>query len=99
MAKGIKTVFGVRWIEVEFGQRDEGWALYTDKDRCVEATKKASQDGTYAGGYMGPERPLRMYEIPFDCLDEDMRKSLKKSGHAWTPNHWNPKFKDSGSAI
>lgn len=97
----IKTVFGVQWIEVEFGQRDEGWSLYVDKDKCIEGTKKASRDGAYegGGGYLGPERPLRMYEIPLDCLPEDVRSNLMKNGHAHTANRWQPKFKDSGTAI
>ena len=95
----MKVVFGVQWIEIEFGQRLEGWSLFTNAEECVERTKEASAKGPYPGGYIGPERPLRMYEIPFDSLDKETQKDLKKKGTAHTANNWQPKFKDSGTSI
>lgn len=97
----MKTVYGVRWIEVEFGQRPEGWKLYLDKDECAKDTQRGSKDGAYpgGGGYLGPERPLRMYEIPFDSLPEDVQERLGDSGSTWTENRWEPKFRDHGTSI
>lgn len=96
----MKTVFGVKWIEVEFGQRDEGWKLFADREKCIETTKKDSAEGCYSGGgYLGPVRPLEIYEIPYACLTKEMKASIKKSGMAWTPNNWNPKMTDSGTYI
>lgn len=98
-AKKMVTVFGTPWIEVEFGQRPEGWKLYKDRAKAIEDTHRASREGPYDGGYIGPERPLRLYEIPFDCLDDDTKAKLRKADTAFTSNYWTPKFKDSGTAI
>lgn len=98
----MKTVYGVQWIEVEFGQRYEGWSLYLDKEECIKETQRGSREGPYEGGYLGPERPLRMYEIPFDSLDKETQLRLKaksSKGQAHTGNSWQPKFKDSGTSI
>lgn len=97
----MKVVYGTQWIEVEFGQRDEGWKLYKDRQKAIDDTKRASAEGAYegGGGYMGPERPLRIYEIPVDCLEKETKADLKKHDSAWSSNHWKPKFKDSGTAI
>jgi hypothetical protein len=99
--KAMKTVFGVQWIEVEFGERDEGFLLHLDREASIKSAREASEKGAYAGGggYCGPERPIRVYEIPFDSLEKDLRAKLKKSGFALTDNHWKPKFKDSGTVI
>lgn len=46
------TVFGVPWIEVEFGQRPEGWKLYKDRAMAISDTRRASFEGPYEGGYL-----------------------------------------------
>jgi len=100
MAKNsMKVVYGVPWIEVEFGQRDEGWALFMDKKRCFKETKEAFDRGPYEGGYCGPERPLVAYEIPFDSLDAKLQKSIKKDGKVHTDNHWAPRFKGQAHSV
>jgi len=88
-------VYGVPWIEVEFGQRDEGWALFTNKEQCIKATIKASKDGPYSdgGGYLGPERPLRFYEIPAEGLEKEYADALAEKGTVHTANRWSPKYK------
>jgi hypothetical protein len=95
----MKVVYGTPWIEVEFGQRDEGWKVYKDRQAAIDDTRRASAEGAYEGGYIGPVRPLRVYEIPVDCLEKETKAALKKSGVAWTSNHWWPKFKDAGTAV
>lgn len=98
----MQVVYGVQWIEVEFGQRCEGWKVYLDKEKCIEDTQRGSQEGPYDGGYFGPARPLRMYEIPFECLDKKDQTNLKartSKGQVFTDKSWMPKFKDSGTAI
>lgn len=87
-------IYGVPWIEVEFGQRSEGWALFMDLKTCVRETQKASKRGAYegGGGYLGPERPLHCYEIPTEGLETEYAKSLKETGFAHTDNHWHPKY-------
>lgn len=91
----MKTVFGVEWIEVEFGQRPEGWKVFLDEEECAKSTLKSSSSGAYTGGggYFGPVRPLEMYEIPWACLEPETKKALKDSRVAWTSNRWSPKFK------
>lgn len=87
-------IYGVRWIEVDFGERDEGWALFVDLERCIKDTKKSSKAGPYedGGGYLGPERPLCYYEIPLEGLKPDIVKDLKTNGRAHTENRWQPKY-------
>ena len=92
-------VYGVRWIEVEFGQRDEGWALYVDLDECKESTKKASANGVGEGGYYGPERPLKYYEIPLASLTEDQVENLRFFGFHRTDRKWSPKYFSSHTPI
>ena len=60
----MEVLFAVPWIEVEFGQRPEGFKVYDSLNECVEDTKVKSRTGCYDGGYFGPERPLRYYETP-----------------------------------
>ena len=102
MPKKLKgPVYGVEWLEVEFGQRPEGWRLYMDKEDCIEKTKEASRNGPYTGGggYFGPERPLQYFEIPVEGLDDDIKKKLLEKGVAHTNNWWNPKYKSNGTYI
>ena len=92
----MKVVYGVPWIEVEYGwgSRPSGWMLFTDKERCIEDTKKASDEGNGDGGYIGPVRPEQYVEIPFDFLDDDLQKRLEENGgKAGTHDFWSPKFK------
>jgi len=104
-SNGIKIVYGVEWIEVEFGQRSEGYALFLDKDECIRSTKRSSQRGPYPsgspvrGGYYGPVRPLSYVEIPFDSLEPEDKKKLRKTGYAHTANRWSPKFKGTRNYI
>ena len=88
-------VYGVPYIEVDFGQRDEGWSLYLDKAECIKNTKASSARGAYSGGggYYGPERPLHYYEIPIEGLEEEYVEKLMECGGAHTSNHWRPKYK------
>lgn len=95
----MRIVYGVQHIEVEFGQRCEGWALFADSDECVKRTKQASKDGVYDGGYLGPERPLHYYEIPFDSLEEHMQTAIDEMGYSGTRNNWQPKFRGRRVAI
>ncbi len=87
-------IYAVQWIEVEFGQRPEGWALFTDVDRCISETKKSCKNGRYAedGGYYGPVKPLRYHEIPVEGLTESVINDLKSEGKAITENEWSPKY-------
>lgn len=89
-----EIIYAVPWIEVDFGQRDEGHKLYTDLDKCKIETRKASRDGPGKDGYYGPERPLHCIEVPTVFLEEDLQANLKKRGGiTWTKNHWSPRFK------
>lgn len=89
----MKIVYAVNWIEVEFGQRNEGYHLYLDKADCIKSTKEASARGCYEGGYYGPERPLIYVEVPWACLDAKHKKALKTKGSTTTANNWKPQFK------
>lgn len=94
MTKKLKgPIYAVCYIEVEFGERPEGWKLYVDLKKCIRETKRRSISGCYVGGYYGPARPLHYYEIPIEGLDKEYLTSLKKDGVAFTENYWNPEYK------
>lgn len=95
----LEIVYGVPWIEVEFGERDEGWALYLDKSECFNQTKEASARGSGGGSYCGPERPLYATEIPFDSLEPEYQKQLRAGGRSHTDNRWSPKFRGAKMRI
>lgn len=76
-SEDYKVVYGVPWIEIDFGSRPEGWELFLHKEECVKSTLKASKDGSYNdGGYYGPVRPLMYYEIPIDSIPYNLKNFL-----------------------
>lgn len=98
-----KTVYCVRWIEVEFGwgSRPEGCKIFTDREDCISSSRKSSANGPYegGGGYYGPERPIEYQEIPFEALEPETQKLLierlekSEDGVARVfskSNHWSP---------
>ena len=96
--KDPEVVYAVPWIESEWGQRDEGYRLFLDLAFCIESTKESSARGPYpgGGGYCGPVRPLFYYEVPFSCLEVDLKANIQdpdKDGVTHTTNWWKPKFK------
>lgn len=92
-------IYGVPWIEVEFGQRPEGWALFVDLDKCIKDTKTASRKGAYDGGYIGPERPLYYYELPIEGMSSKIVAELKLKGKTHTDNYWSPKYRGNMTSI
>jgi hypothetical protein len=88
-------VFGVEWLESEagWGQRPEGWRLFTDLEQCEQETRKASKNGPYSGGYLGPARPLCCYEIPIEGLDKGYLEELEDKGRVHTSNYWKPQYR------
>lgn len=95
----MKVVYGVPWVEIEFGSRPEGWELFRDKKECIKVTKESSEKGAYDGGYCGPERPLRFFEIPFDSLPDELIEKFENTDVISTDNFWSPKFRDNGTSI
>lgn len=91
----MKVVYGVPWIEVEFGwgERPEGYLLFLDKEQCIKKTQEDSATGPYDGGYYcGPVRPLYYVEIPFDSLEDSLKERLSKFQNVFSPNTWKPRF-------
>lgn len=91
----MEIVYGVEWIEVEFGQRPEGYKIFVDKDECIRDTLDDSYDGPYGGGYIGPSRsPFCYYEIPLECLEDKVKIQLSKGClYTFSTDFWEPKFK------
>jgi hypothetical protein len=87
--------YAVPWIEVEFGQRDEGHSIFMDEKECIDSTKESSRKGCYegGGGYLGPERPLHYYEIPLESLEPEYINKIMIFRKIHTKNNWSPKFK------
>jgi len=93
----MKIVYAVSYIEVEFGQRDEGYRLYTDVNECIKKTKEASARGSCGEGYYGPERPLYYVEVPYDSLEKELQTKFLESDVVHTTERWQPRF--SGSRV
>lgn len=92
----METVFVVPWIEVEFGQRPEGWNVYLDEEHCKQDTRRASNLADYPGGYYGPERPLHYFEVPVMCLPEATQLALDLAAKTQVfclDQDWSPVFK------
>ena len=89
----LQVVYGVEYIEIEFGRRPWGWRLYTSKDQCITRTQEDSNEGQGNGQYLGPVRPLYYVEIPIDSLSSEQKAALKRGeGRCDTHNEWQPEF-------
>ncbi len=95
----MKVVYAVEYIEVDFGQRSEGYSLYTNLEDCKQDTKKSSFAGSGSGSYWGPVRPLSCVEVPWDSLDKKLQKALKLNGKTHTENNWSPPFRGQSHRI
>lgn len=93
------VVYAVEYIEVEFGQRDEGYNFYLFKDECIEDTKKNSASGAYPGGYIGPVKPLCYIEVPFDFIEAKFQHKLRLEMKCRTDDHWQPNYKSKVNYI
>jgi len=66
----MENLYAVPWVEIEYGwgERPEGFKIFTDLNDCINQTNIDSENGNYESGkgYMGPVRPLQYYIIPFD---------------------------------
>lgn len=58
--EGKMVVYGCPYIEVEFGQRDEGWSLCLDLERLKKKVLRDSQMGAYTGGGIMAQNVLRL---------------------------------------
>ena len=87
----MKTIFGVKWIEVEYGwgDRPEGWKLYATLQEAIDGAKADSANGNFEGGYCGPTRPVTVVEIDAAEIQPITAGGLA-SGPTFTANHWNP---------
>lgn len=99
MAKEMSVVYAVEYIEVEFGERSEGYKLFMDETECIRRTKDDSSKGGGAGMYYGPRRPPSYVEVPFDSLEDEYQKALKQNGFTHTENRWTPRFKGTRKEI
>ena len=92
----MKVVYGVKWIESEWGLRDEGWKLCFCDLRAWSQARIDSANGPYPNnsGYCGPVRPLMVQEIPWDCLEPNDQQALLEADNlfVFTRNHYTPKF-------
>lgn len=68
------TLYAVEWIEVEYGwgDRPEGYKIFKDLEFAKEETFEDSENGNYpsGSGYLGPVRPLTIYEINSENLPQ-----------------------------
>lgn len=98
----MKIVYAVPWIEVEFGQRPEGYSIFTDLKDCIKKTLAASKRGASPSGmYCGPERPLHYYEVPFEVLEDGVKEKLAmfNATKAHSSNCWSPSMKSDPKII
>jgi len=88
----FSVAYGTPWIEEEcgWGDRPEGWRLFLDREVAIRESKIDSIKGNYSSGYIGPVRPLNIYEIKMDALEAKDITSLSKYRLAITRNYWSP---------
>lgn len=93
-------VYAVEWVEIEFGQRAQGYKIFLDIETCVKHTKSDSEIGPYNNSYYGPSRLLGYYEVPWRCLAPQIQRTLRKKVNkgikeifAFTENNWKPHIK------
>ncbi len=91
----MRVAYFAQWIEVEFGQRPEGGYCALSQEILEKKVKESSNCGGYPGGYYGPERPLRLYEVPFDVLEPEVKTKLLANPELCvrtTDDFWTPRF-------
>lgn len=91
----MKVAYFAQWIEVEFGQRPEGGYCALSQEILEKKVRESSKRGAYSGGYIGPERPLRLYEVPFDVLEPEVKAKLLASPEVCVRtinDFWTPQF-------
>ena len=88
----MEIVYGVPWIEIEFGRRPEGWKIFNSKEQCIKETKEAGARGVTSSGYLGPKRPLHYKEIPKEIIPAKVLAKLAddQTASAFTQNSWTP---------
>ena len=91
----MKEVYCVEHVEVEFGERPEGYKIFTNEQTCVSQTQEDSIRGAGKGQYLGPVRPLQYYKVPFDSLDEEIKEDLSMSEVVLTHKNWTPQYKSN----
>jgi hypothetical protein len=94
-----REVFAVAWIEVEFGQRPEGYKIFTTEEECIKSTIESSKKGGGGGMYYGPERPLTYVKVPWTYLPKKIKDRLKEHSTAHTENRWHPEMSSSATYI
>lgn len=59
----MDVLFIVPWIEIEYGwgDRPEGYKVFTSEEECISTSKEDSRTGVSETMYFGPVRPLRYY--------------------------------------
>ena len=102
-----EMVYIVKWIEIEFGERDEGYKIFLYLEDCIQVSKLDSERGAYQGGYCGPQRPIGYYETSWECLEEKTQESLRhavnagEGGIPWafSTKQWEPHLKSEWTSI
>jgi hypothetical protein len=87
----MRIVYGVKHIEVEFGQRSMGWKLYNDYSVCISDTKDCIKN-QIDDCYFGPVQPPYAVEIPYNSLGQKYQQALTQNGQVRTAIEWEPMF-------
>lgn len=86
-----KTAYVVEYVEVEFGQRPEGFVCFLSHEDAVARAKRDSEANDASGGYYcGPVRPVLVTPIPWDQLPGKVASQLLRDGIGFTDRTWRP---------
>lgn len=100
----MDIVYIVPWVEIESGERPEGYKVFIDKEDCIRETILDSRRGVHKTSYCGPKRPLRYYEIEWEVLEENIRQDLRRQVNeikeieyyfSFSSNYWKPDLKSN----
>lgn len=84
-----KTVYIVEFIEVEFGERPQGYRCFASYADAEVRARNVMADQV-EGHYYGPRKPLRIMAIPLDALPPAAQHKLLRTGVAHTDDSWHP---------
>jgi hypothetical protein len=85
------TAFVVEYIEVEFGERPEGYVCFLTFGEAIARATRDAQSGGWEGGYCGPRKPIVVQPIPWSDLPKKAAAELLQNRIGFTERTWRPK--------
>lgn len=86
-----QVAFAVEYIEVEFGERPEGYVCFLSAEEAWKRATADAETGRWEGGYCGPRQPIGVQVVPWADLPENVAAEVLQKGVGFTERTWRPK--------